>query len=638
MYKIIKQTVVGLLLALLVASFALWGIGDPLSTLSSSEIAEVGGEKISPVELERQFDRDYNRLLQQAGDSVTKELAIQFGMGAQSAANIIQQKAYDVEGANLGIRASDEELRNYILSIPTFQDETGQFNRSFFDSFVRMQGYSSQDFEQIMRLELSRAKLLDALVNNIAAPDITADTLTKYASEERTSEILAIPASGMTGIGEVTDELLQTYYEENPDSYMAPEYRDVSYFEISASEISDSVEISEDQIRTAYDNRIMEFTQAERRGYVQMLLDDQATADAAYTELQNGASFDQVIMDRTGSTIDDSSFEAQTYDEFAELYGEEAANQLFDAEADGYTTPIETGFGVYLFKVNGIENGSVESFEDVRDQIASELKMDQAIDSLYDLRNIIDDELAAGSSIEMIAEVIEVPLKKVSNVSIEGMTPDGTASMELPLIVEFLDYAFQNDIGSELELYEGISNKFYMLSVDNIMEATRRDFEEVRDQVSTDWAQNRREELATELATRITTEYEASENTDRALADFQDIIGSELVINQVTVDRANSENVVSGEIHSSIFNQKIGSIEMINAASGDGFVLVRVTGRSFKDDVEQAAIDETKLQIANSYQNDILSAYLMYLYSSLPVVIHDDNIQSTLNLIAEPAQ
>ena len=37
----------GGLLAMLIASFVLWGVGDPLSTLGSDDIAEVGDEKIT---------------------------------------------------------------------------------------------------------------------------------------------------------------------------------------------------------------------------------------------------------------------------------------------------------------------------------------------------------------------------------------------------------------------------------------------------------------------------------------------------------------------------------------------------------------------------------------------------------------
>jgi len=627
----------GGLLAILIASFALWGIGDPLATLGSGEIAEVGGEKVTSSELSRAFENEFRTLQQQAGDSITRELAVQIGVGAQAVSNLVQRKAYDVETINLGIRTSDNELRDYIYSIPVFQDETGTFNRSYFDTFTRSQGYSIREFEDILRVELARGKLLEGLINNIETPEIVASTLSKYASEKRTAEILSIPASAMTGIGEVNDELLKTYYDENSINYMAAEYRDISYFEFSANDIADTLSISDEDAQAAYDARIAEFTKEEERGFVQMLLDDQETADLAYSELENGKSFDDVIVEKTGDTAEDSTFDPQPRNEFTELYGEEAAELLYNAELDGYTAPIETGFGVYIFKITSINAGSSESFENVKDTIVADLKMDQAIDLLFDMRNKVDDELAAGSSIDGIANVVGVPLKKVSNVSIEGLKPDGTASTELPLIVDFLDVSFQNEIDSELELYEGISNKFYMINVDNIVPAALREFEEVKQQVNEDWAQSRRETIASEFATRIVDEYGAAENADKALTDYQGEIAN-LTVNEVTVGRGNENNDVSSEIHTSIFAQDIGSIERINAANSDGYVLIRVKGREFPENIEQEALDNTKIQIRSSYQNDLLNAFVMHLYEALPVEINNDNVRATLDLIAVPAQ
>ena len=218
------------------------------------------------------------------------------------------------------------------------------------------------------------------------------------------------------------------------------------------------------------------------------------------------------------------------------------------------------------------------------------------------------------------------------------MTPDGRASTELPLIVDFLDQAFNREIGDELVLLEGISNKFYMLNVDGITDAELRDFEDVRTDVSADWAQDRREELASELANRVIEEINASESENKSLTEYQDIVGSNLTLNEVTVGRGNEDNAVSADIHQSIFAQDIGSVEMIPAANGDGYVLVHVKDRSFSDDVEETAIADTKAQIRTSYQNDFMAAYIVHLYSSLPVILNNTNIQATLDQIVAPAE
>ena len=626
----------GGLLAMLIASFVLWGVGDPLSTLGSDDIAEVGDEKITPFDLERAFESEYLRIQQQAGDSLTRELAIQVGIGSQAIAKLIELKAYDVETSNLGLRTSDEDLRDYIYNIQTFQDETGQFNRSYFDQYTRSQGYTTKDFEALLREEMARASLIESLIGNVISSDIATTTLTKYASEERTSEILAIPASLMTGIGEVNDEILKTYFEENKLNYMSPEYRDISYFEVSAATVASTISIGNEEVIANYESRISEFTREEERSFVQMFFDDLDMANKAYTDLENGKSFSEVIVDRTGDTQDEATFDPMPKNEITDNYGEEITTLIYNASLNSYTEPINTDFGVYIFKIISIKPGSSQTVEDVREIIVNDLKMERAIDTLFDIRNLIDDELAAGSPINIVAEAAGVPLKTVSNFNIEGMTPDGSASTELPLIVDFIDYSFRNNIGEELELYEGVSNKFYMLSVDNIIVSNLQEFVDVRDTVDEDWSQFRRETLASELASRISREYETAENIDKTLAEYEGLL-SQLTVNEVIVSRANN-NVVSSEIHSSIFSQDVGSIKVIPASNGDGSVIIRVKDRTFGINVDESVLIDTKVQIQRSYQNDIMQSYITHLYETLPVIVKEGNVQATLNAIAAPAQ
>jgi hypothetical protein len=165
------------------------------------------------------------------------------------------------------------------------------------------------------------------------------------------------------------------------------------------------------------------------------------------------------------------------------------------------------------------------------------------------------------------------------------------------------------------------------------MDATLKPFKEVKDQVATDWAANRRITLATELADKITEEFSAEGSAALALAEYQDIQGSDFKVNEVTVDRANANSAVATDIHGSIFGQEIGGIQKIGAADGDGFVLVRVKERILSADVDEEAITGTKDQIKTAMQNDIMGAFTNHLYDSLPVSINTNNVQATLDML-----
>jgi peptidyl-prolyl cis-trans isomerase D len=623
----------GVLLALLIASFALWGIGDPLSTIGANDVAEIGDEKVNTVDFARAFESEFETTRQQFGESLTKELAIQIGLGERTLTQLVSRRAYDAEAKNLGIRITDDELRAYIFAIGGFQGVDGKFDKDLFKFIAERQGYSVSEFEELLRRDLVRGQLVNALVNNIKAPTIATATVNKYMTELRTAEILTIPASTITGFDDPTNEELVEYYTENPATYMAPEYRDISYIEVSPNDFTDEVSVAEEDIIGLYESRIDEYTKEEERSFIQMLLDEKEQADTAYRELEAGKSFEEVILEKTGSPADENLFEAQARSTFIDTYGEDAAEQVFSFALNGYTAPIETAFGWYIFKVSDIMQGSVTNFEDVKEDIAKEFKLDKALTRLYEVTNRIDEEIAAGATVVEIADNLRLTLKQVKNITENGITPDGSVGENLPLIVDFLTNAFQGSIGDDPELIEDLANKFYVFHVDNIIESKLRDYDEVKDTVLTNWLQNKRATLASEIAQKITSEYTA----DKTLTDYKDLATGS-VINEVSLTRNDRNGTVSANIQQSIFEQNIGSVAQINAADGDGYVLVLVKSRAFNEGGEDNDLTEITNNITNMYQSDVMGIYMNYLYETLPVTVNQTTAQQVLNSIATPLE
>ena len=64
----------GILLTFLIFSFALWGIGDPLSTLTSNDVVEVGDEKITVNEFVQSFEMEFRQNQARFGETFTKNL------------------------------------------------------------------------------------------------------------------------------------------------------------------------------------------------------------------------------------------------------------------------------------------------------------------------------------------------------------------------------------------------------------------------------------------------------------------------------------------------------------------------------------------------------------------------------------
>ena len=92
----------------------------------SGSIATVNGRKILTGTFQRAYTQQAAQLRSAYGDQFNDQMLQQLGIGPRVLDQLINDEAILVEASRLGIRVSDEELRDRILTIPVFQ-QNGQF-------------------------------------------------------------------------------------------------------------------------------------------------------------------------------------------------------------------------------------------------------------------------------------------------------------------------------------------------------------------------------------------------------------------------------------------------------------------------------------------------------------------------------
>ena len=103
------------------------------------------------------------------------------------------------------------------------------------------------------------------------------------------------------------------------------------------------------------------------------------------------------------------------------------AYSIFNAEAGALVGPIESLFGYNLAIVDVIILGSNDSFDDVKEQINLTLRMEKAIDLVYEKINLIEDALGTGSTLEEVAFQNGLTTQTINNLDKQGNNIDGEA-------------------------------------------------------------------------------------------------------------------------------------------------------------------------------------------------------------------
>lgn len=516
MRKRTGSLVVKLFMGLLALSFAVWGIGDIFRGGQDPTVADVGGTAIRASDLQNEYGRALESVRRMTGGQIDAEQARALGVVDQALEGLITRAIISREVAALGLYTPDVSVREAIESDPTFQNQTGSFNRIVYQSVLNQNRLAETQYEELLREQLSQQQLVASLSAGLSVPKTTVETLRRYRDERRIATVAMITTDNVDEAPSPDDAAIAEYYAANEADFMAPEYRRITVVTLKPADLLDEVEVDEERVREEYDFNIDTYTVPQQRNVDRLVFDTEDEAAAAFERLLSGEDFYAVGADLTSQTESEMTLGTITRDDLPDA---ETAEAIFGLEVGRVSAPMETPFGWYLVRINQDYPGRVTPFEEVVDDIRNELKIEQASDAVYELSNRLEDERAGGATIEEAAGALGIAVSTIGPVDLRGLTPEGTPAENLPPIEEFLSTAFQSVAEIETDLLETAGNTSYVLRVDAVIAPEVRPLADIRDEVVVAWQQNWREDQAKQLAEAMAGRVGAGEDLATVAAE-----------------------------------------------------------------------------------------------------------------------
>ena len=280
----------------------------------------------------------------------------------------------------------------------------------------------------------------------------------------------------------------------------------------------------------------------------------------------------------------------------------EAAFALADGTA---SAPVESVLGWHILRVVKIEPRQEPTFAEVREELAEEVAMRIAVDSMVSIANQLDDELGAGASLEEAARALSLTARRIEAIDRQGRDSAGEPVADLPAD-RFLALAFETEVGRESLLTETADGDYFILRVDSVTPAQLRPLDEVRAEVTELWRSSQRAKLAREKA-------EALAERIGAVADFETAAtGAGLTVAQtkpVTRFESAVESTPSPALAAKLFQIGIGEVTTATAAEGHLVAkLIDVVVADPESDPDTvAAVRES---LIGTLQSDLLEQFL----------------------------
>ena len=293
--------VVKILFALLVLSFAVWGVEDMFRGGSTSNIViTVEDVEIPAQQVSERLQSEIATLRQRFGQTITTEQARQLGLLDTVIDSMANDAVFLAFARDRGIAVTDEMVREAIAGEPAFRGPDGSFSRDQFVAALRSVGMTEEGYVQTMRRELMRQNVINATLASASAPDVLVDRLYRHRNEKRVADLIFVANSAMQDVAQPTEAELAEFHKSNERRYLAPEYRTVSFVTLTAEALAAETLIPDEELRREYEARAAGYATPETRDLSQMLFSDEEKAKQAATALAGGQDFAAVAQELAG--------------------------------------------------------------------------------------------------------------------------------------------------------------------------------------------------------------------------------------------------------------------------------------------------------------------------------------------------
>jgi peptidyl-prolyl cis-trans isomerase D len=613
-----SSLVVKILFALLIAAFALWGIGDIFrSDQAQKPVATIGDIKYSQNEFRRDLKQSMDRFAaQMQGVQFTAQQFAQFGGVAQVVAQAINRNSLKVYAQEHGLGVSQATAVAEIQADPQFQNEARQFDRDRFTLVLDRLGMSEAGYVNEVQSDLVNQALYRAILSGITVPKPMADEVYLYQAEERTADVLVIPTASMTGIAAPDDAALKKYQTDHADKYKAPETRAATVLEASPEDFAAEISVGDDEIKAEYEAQKASFSTPDIREVEQVVVQEQAQADKIEEAVKGGTAFADAVNQVTNG--DPVALGKVTKDKLPQ----EIADKVFAVAADGVSEPLTSPFGIHIVHVISSEPATTKTLDEVKDELKHNIALGKATEALDSIVKQLDDTLAGGASLEEAGAKLKLKVTKVAAVDKSGKDAAGAESGLKP---EALTLIFTTDSGNQSSVTPLNDGSYIVVQTTGITPPADKPFDQVKEQIEVDWMADKQHEAAEAKAKEIAEKAKTGDLNAEATALGLTVKPSA----SFTRGKGDPDSEIDSGLAAGLFAVKQG--ETAVGESKDGPVVAKVTAITPADPKAHADDVATLIQgINNQIRGDLAAQFSEALRQEIKPQVNEDVINALI--------
>jgi len=615
------KAIMAAVLGVLVISFAIWGIGDIFRGFGLNSVAKIGNSEISLEQFRQYYNDRLQQLSRRLGRPISPDQARALGIDRQIVGQLIAETALDEKAHEWRLGLSDAEIAHMVMSDPNFRGANGQFDHDRFALLIRNAGFTEGRYVAEQRRVLLRRQIGQSISGNLPVPKTMLVAVNQFQNEKRNIDYLTLGPAQAGDIAPPTPETLSKYFEEHKVSFRAPEYLKMTLLEVTPAALAKPGAVSDTDAKAYYEQHKDQYGTPEKRELQQMVFPNEQEAAAARERIAKGLSFADLAKER-GLKPSDTELGMVAK---AAIIDPTIANAAFSLKPGETSEPIKGEFGTVLVQVGKVEPGTQKSYDEVAAQVKETIAENRAKNQVGDLRDKIEDERAAGSTLHETAKKFGLKAITVDAIDRSGRGPDGNIIADIPKKPDVVAAAFATNVGVDNEALQMPNGGWLWYNVNGITPAHDRSFDEVKDKVAERW----REDEVAKILQGKAGDMLGKLKTGTPLAQIANEAGLKVSsANNLTRNKPSEQ--IPAKVLQAVFTTAKGGSNAAQGANSDQRVVFTVTD-VVDPKLDPNAPDTQRIEnsLQASYADDIIGEYLARLETELGVTLN----QTTLNQV-----
>jgi peptidyl-prolyl cis-trans isomerase D len=616
------KIILGALLVIICASMAITlipgGIGSSLGIGAppAGVVATVGDQKVTVPEVQKAA-RDMIRQQFPKGGPQASMLLPYFA--SQAAERLIDQKVLIDEAHRMGLRVTDEELRDDL--------QHGQLGATFFPNgnFIGQEAYENllqqhdltvPQFEADIKDDILVRKLRALVASSAFVGDAEVRDEFDHRNTKVKFEYAVITQADILKELHPTDEELKAYYERNKATYnnTIPEKRQIKYVVIDNAKLTANTTVTDQDLQAYYNQHREEFRVPDQVKVAHILIktplpapgtkeDEKAVADArakaedVLKQVKAGGDFAKLAekySDDPGSAKSGGELgwigRGRTVPEF-----EKAAFSL----AKGQTSDlVKSSYGFHIIHVEDKQDAHLKTLAEVKSEIEEKVKREKAAHATEVAANTmlskartdgLDAAAAAGGQTAVTTDFFS----KTDSLPGLGASP------------QFMDAVFGAAAKAPPDVVQ-VPQGYVVFQLLTVKPPATPSFEEIRAKVEAQFKNERAGFLLQQKTQELSDRAKADHDLKKAAKD----LGATVKTSDLVAPDGQVPDIGSMSSASAIFNLKPGDISGPITAGGNGVVAQLLDKQAPTDQEFAAKKDEIREQLTENKQNDLFGLFV----------------------------